>query len=51
MLSAGIVVSTMLVPQALSYATLARVPPIVGLYTSWVRPGLLFRGVFAFRPR
>ena len=35
-LIAGIAVATMLIPQALSYATLARLPPEFGLYTAWV---------------
>lgn len=35
-ISIGIVVATMLIPQCLAYATLAHVPPQVGLYTAWV---------------
>lgn len=34
-LLAGLAVATMLIPQALSYASLARVPPEYGLYTAW----------------
>jgi hypothetical protein len=34
---AGIGVAFMLIPQALSYALLAGVPPEMGLYTAWVR--------------
>lgn len=34
---AAVGVSCMLIPQALSYALLAGVPPAMGLYTAWVR--------------
>lgn len=33
---AAIGVSCMLIPQALSYALLAGVPPAMGLFTAWV---------------
>jgi sulfate permease, SulP family len=33
-ITAGLTVATMLVPQSLAYATLAGLPPIMGLYTS-----------------
>lgn len=33
---AGLGVGAMLIPQCLAYASLAKLPPIYGLYTSWV---------------
>ncbi|MGD8238943.1 MAG: SulP family inorganic anion transporter, partial [Armatimonadota bacterium] len=33
-LSAGITVGVMLVPQAMAYAMLAGLPPVIGLYAS-----------------
>lgn len=33
-ITAGLTVATMLIPQAMAYATLAGLPPIMGLYTS-----------------
>jgi hypothetical protein len=34
---AGIAVSALLIPQCLAYAVLAGLPPVYGLYTSWVK--------------
>ncbi|KAF5950764.1 hypothetical protein HYC85_012757 [Camellia sinensis] len=35
---AGITIATLAVPQGISYATLANLPPIIGLYSSFVPP-------------
>jgi len=43
-LGAGITVAVMLVPQAMAYAMLAGLPPIVGLYAS-VAPLLVYAGL------
>src|SRR2546429_7559069 len=43
---AGIVLSTLLVPQGMAYAELAGLPPITGLYTSI----LCLLGYAVFRP-
>lgn len=40
-ITAGMTVATMLIPQSLAYATLAGLPPIMGLYTSLL-PVLLY---------
>jgi SulP family sulfate permease len=37
-LQAGLTVAFLVIPQALSYATLAGLPPVYGLYAAWVAP-------------
>lgn len=37
-LQAGLTVAFLVIPQALSYATLAGLPPIYGLYSAWLAP-------------
>ncbi|CAI9782513.1 unnamed protein product [Fraxinus pennsylvanica] len=37
-LLAGITIDTLAIPQGISYANLARLPPIIGLYSSFVPP-------------
>jgi len=37
-LLAGITIATLAIPQGISYANLARLPPIIGLYSSFVPP-------------
>jgi MFS superfamily sulfate permease-like transporter len=45
-LVAGLVLTTLLVPQGMAYAELARLPPITGLYT----PVLCLLGYAVFGP-
>jgi SulP family sulfate permease len=37
-LQAGLTVAFLVIPQALSYATLAGLPPVYGLYAAWIAP-------------
>ncbi|KAL0337437.1 UNVERIFIED_CONTAM: putative sulfate transporter 3.5 [Sesamum calycinum] len=37
-LLAGITIASLAIPQAISYANLAKIPPVIGLYSSFVPP-------------